>query len=113
MSDVAEHRPSSWRTKRTGESRSRAESQANKFSPARMLFVGPNSAPNSGQIVPIETLAAPGVRIHPASPPSLRFEAFSRDDRKKPACRGDAPAPPAPEKAHMSSHTASLRLSLC
>jgi hypothetical protein len=40
MFDVAEHRPSTWRTKRTGESRSRAESQANKFSPARMLFVG-------------------------------------------------------------------------
>jgi hypothetical protein len=26
MFDVAEHRPSTWRTKRTGESRSRAES---------------------------------------------------------------------------------------
>jgi hypothetical protein len=70
MSDVAEHRPSNWRTKRTGESRSRAESQANKFSPARMLFIGPNSAPNSGRIAPIETLAAPGVRIHPAPPTS-------------------------------------------
>jgi 2-polyprenyl-6-methoxyphenol hydroxylase-like FAD-dependent oxidoreductase len=26
--------------------------RANKFSPARMLFVGPNSAPNSGRIRP-------------------------------------------------------------
>jgi hypothetical protein len=48
---------------------------------------------------------------HP--PTSLRFEAFSGDDRKKRACSGDAPAPPAPERAHMWSHAASLRFSLC
>jgi hypothetical protein len=29
--------------------------QANKFSPARMLFFGPNSAPNSGRIPRIES----------------------------------------------------------
>src|SRR5216683_4102917 len=51
--------------------RTRAESQANKFSPARVLFVGPNSAPNPDAIPPIEALAAPGVRIHPAPPHSL------------------------------------------
>jgi len=47
--------------------RRRAEAQPTlrrtNFSPARMLFVAPNSAPNSGRISPIETLAAPRVRI--------------------------------------------------
>ena len=37
-----------------------------------MLLVGPNSAPNSGRIPPLEALAAPGVRIHPAPPASLQ-----------------------------------------
>jgi hypothetical protein len=40
--------------------------------------------------------SAPAVRIHLAPPRSLRFVAFSGDDRKKRACGGDASAPPAP-----------------
>jgi hypothetical protein len=38
--------------------------------------------------------------------------AFSRDECKKPACGGDAPAPSAPERGQISSYTASLRFSL-
>ena len=56
--------------------RRRAEAQPTlrrtNFSPARMLFVAPNSAPNSGRISPIETLAAPRVRIPLASSLSPR-----------------------------------------
>ena len=55
MFDVTRFRASAWRTKGTGEIRSRAESQANKFSPARMLLFGPNSAPNSGRISLIQS----------------------------------------------------------
>ena len=66
-------RASAWRTKGTGEIRSRAEPRANKFSPARMLLFARNSAPNSGRIPPREALAAPGVRIHPA-PPTSQYE---------------------------------------
>jgi len=59
--------------KGTGEIRSRAEPQPNKFSPAPMLFFGPNSAPNSGRIPTRYTLVAPGVRI-PPSPPTSHCE---------------------------------------
>jgi hypothetical protein len=52
---------------------SRAEFQANKLSPARMLFVGPHSAPNSAGIPAIEALAASRVRIHSAPPMSSPF----------------------------------------
>jgi hypothetical protein len=45
--DFAMLRPLTSRTKGTGETRSRAESVANNFSPTRMLFFGPNSGPNS------------------------------------------------------------------
>jgi len=44
--------------------------RANKFSPARMLFVGPNSRQTRAEFPPIEALAAPEVRIHPAPPTS-------------------------------------------
>jgi hypothetical protein len=54
------------------------ESQANKFSPARMPFVGPNSAPNAGRIPAHRTLAAPEVRIHPAPPSSPSLFAIRR-----------------------------------
>ena len=47
-----------------------SESQANNFSPARMLFVGPNSAQPRAEFPPIEALAAPGVPIHTALPTS-------------------------------------------
>ena len=47
------------------EIRSRAEPRANKFSPARMLLFGLNSAPNSGRIPPIVALAAPGFESTP------------------------------------------------
>ncbi len=93
--------------------RTRAESQANKFSPARVLFVGPNSAPNPDAIPPIAALAAPGVRIHPAPPTSLMFEAFSAKMRETRAYRGDVCEPSAPENAQMVSRCASLRFSLC
>jgi hypothetical protein len=46
----------------------------------------------------------PAVRIHLPPPRSLRYGAFSGGSRKKRACGGNAPAPPAPERAHMSSH---------
>ena len=78
--DVAEHRPSIWRTKRTSESRSRAESQANKFSPAWMLVAWPNSASNWGRI-PYITLVALEVRIHSAPPLSLRESTLSHSMR--------------------------------
>jgi len=44
-----------------------------------MLFVGANSAPTSGRIPPIEALAAPGVRIHPAPPTSPYLRGFSTE----------------------------------
>ena len=67
--------------KGTGEIRSRAEPQPNKFSPAPMLFFGPNSAPNSGRIPPRYTLVAPGVRIPPSPPHSLAcFPTLWRSD---------------------------------
>ena len=69
MFDITKFRASAGRTKGTGESRNRAEFQANRFSPARMLFFGPNSAPISGRIPPIEACAVPGVRIRPFRQP--------------------------------------------
>src|ERR1700737_747429 len=57
--------------------------------------------------------SVPGVRIHLATPTSLRFEAFSGEVRKLHACRGDAHGPSAPENAQMVSRRASLRFSLC
>jgi hypothetical protein len=45
-----------------------------------MLLVGPNSAPNSGRIPPLEALAAPGVRIHPAPPASPYLWGHSLQD---------------------------------
>lgn len=68
---VTKFRGSAQRMKGTGELQRKAESMANIFSPARMLLFGPNSAPNSRRIPPIEALAAPGVRIHPSPPNSL------------------------------------------
>jgi hypothetical protein len=67
--------------KRTGESRNRAEFQANKFSPAQMFFFEPNHVLNLGRIPPIEALAAPGVLIRPSPPYSLAcFPIFWRSD---------------------------------
>jgi hypothetical protein len=65
--------------KGTGEIRSRAEPQPNKFSPAPMLFFGPNSAPNSGRIPPRYTLVAPRVRIPPSPPYSPSVFVLSRE----------------------------------
>jgi hypothetical protein len=57
--------------------------------------------------------SVPAVRIHPAPPASLRFEAFSGEVRKPRACSGDAHGPSAPENAQMVSRCASVRFSLC
>ena len=71
--DIIKFLASAWRTKGTGGIPTGAEPHANRFSPARMLLFGPNSAPNSGQISPIEMLAVPGVRIRPSPPYSLYY----------------------------------------
>ena len=55
----------------------RAEFQANKISPARLLFFGPNSGPNLGRIPSTKALAVPGVRIPPSPPASPRVCGFS------------------------------------
>jgi len=52
-------------------------SKANKFSPAPMLFFGPNSAPNSGRIPPLESRRVSGVRIRPSPPASPYLSVFS------------------------------------
>jgi hypothetical protein len=81
MFGITQFLASAWRMKETGDSRNRAEFQANEFSPARMLSLGPNRAPNLGRIPPIEALAVPGVRIHPSPPYSLAcFHTFWRSD---------------------------------
>jgi hypothetical protein len=77
MFGITQFLASAWRMKETGDSRNRAEFQANEFSPARMLSLGPNLAPNLGRIPPIEALAVPGVRIHLSPPHSLRVQRFS------------------------------------
>ena len=59
-----------------------AGSQANKFSPARPLFVGPNSAPNPRPTPSIENLAVPGVRIHPLHHPVPQFSHVSENRSK-------------------------------
>ena len=43
-----------------------------------------------------------------SSPTSLRFEAFSGDERKKRAYRGDAPASPAPETRLLATRNVRL-----
>jgi hypothetical protein len=53
-----------------------------KFSPARMLLTGRNSANHGPNFAYRRSLAVPGVRIHLSPPSSLRFEAFSRKYRK-------------------------------
>jgi len=73
MLDVTKFRASAQRTNGTGEIPTGAEFQANRFSPARMLFFGPNSAPSSGRIPPTEVLAVPGVLIRPSPPYSLYY----------------------------------------
>src|SRR5208282_4562762 len=56
------------------------------ISPARRLFPGPNSAPNSGGIPPIRPERVSGVQI-PLSPPmSLRSSVFSGEAREIRAC---------------------------
>ena len=47
--------------------------RANKFSPPRMLFVGPNSAPNSGRISAHRSLGGTGG----SNPPRSAIESFS------------------------------------
>src|SRR5258708_26193852 len=86
----------------------------------------------SRSICPPRAQVAPGVRIHLAPPRSLQFSAFLAKWAKfprvwgfpsilgtpeNPHCGaksarvgGDAPAPPAPERAHTSSHADSRRL---
>src|ERR1700694_3746899 len=51
--------------------------------------------------------SVPAVRIHFPPPTSLRFEAFSGDDRKKRACGRDACVLSAPERV---SHLESCRV---
>jgi hypothetical protein len=70
ISDVAEHRRSTLANDANRRADGKPNPRANKFSPARMLFDGPDSAPNSGRIPLIEAPAAPEVRIHPAPPVS-------------------------------------------
>jgi len=53
--------------RKTGEIRRKTESLANNFSPARMLFFGPNSAPRLGRIPLNESWRVLGVQI-PLSP---------------------------------------------
>src|ERR1039458_3556788 len=65
-----------------GETKSGAESKANKFSPAQMLLFKPNPAPSSGRIPPMKAFAAPGVRIPLAPPHSPRFSRSLRKNRK-------------------------------
>ena len=79
--DIIKFLASAWRTKGIGAIPTGAEPNANRFSPARMRLFGPNSAPNSGQISPIEMLAVPGVRIRPSPPYSLAcFPTLWRSD---------------------------------
>ena len=73
MFGVNKFRASHERTKGTGETKGGAESEANLFSPALMLFLGGNSGPNSGRIPRVQALAAPGVRIRPSPPHSLYY----------------------------------------
>jgi hypothetical protein len=68
-------------TKRAGESRSRVECQANKFSSTKMPLVRSNIAPKSGRISRVKALVAPRVRIHLAPPHSLAcFPTLWRSD---------------------------------
>jgi hypothetical protein len=81
---AATHSPRPPKRKRPGlsrRSRKGAGSKANRFSPSRLLFFEANSAPRLGQIQPVESVAVPGVRIHPSPPSSLAcFPTFWRSD---------------------------------
>jgi hypothetical protein len=69
MLGVNKFRASDQRTEGTGETKSGAESEANKFSAAPMLFFWPNSAPNLGRIPSIESRRVSEVQIS-LSPPA-------------------------------------------
>jgi len=61
----------------------KSEFLSEQFSPAWMLFFGPNSAPSSRRILLSNLARSPPVRISLAPPASLQFSGFSSSLREK------------------------------
>ncbi len=73
-----QRRPSPWRTKRTGESRSRVNRRRIISLRHGCFLSGRIVRQPRAQFPPVEALAAPGVRIHPAPPSSPSLFAIRR-----------------------------------
>ena len=91
LSDVRGHRIPRVSLANEGARRGpkRAEFQANKISPARLFFFGPNSGPNLGRIPSTKALAVPGVRIRPSPHFSLQIFGHVGESLEKRACARD------------------------
>ncbi len=139
ISDVAEHRRSTLANEanRRKPKQSRIQGRTNSLQHGCLLS-GRIARQTRAEFAPIEALAAPEVRIHPAPPTSqcepipvvASFRGLNenrvigkvhartpdhadksrRGNHKKCACGGDAPAPPAPKRALVVVRTISFKL---
>jgi hypothetical protein len=77
------------------------------------LYRGPNSAPNSGRIAPIEIQRVSGVRIPFPPPTSLSIVGHSRELSGIRACARDLPSPADPERDVVGANRPNFANPLC